>query len=81
MIVRRDMSFIFREKWIWITIGLCILIVVGPYALLWVVLQMPDILRASFVWLVLIGWGIAAGYKDWLMDRRKRENSSLRSIE
>jgi len=72
------MSFIIREKWVWIIIGACILVVVGPYALMWMILQMPGVLRASFVWFIIFGWGIAAGYKDWRMDRKKREsNSSL----
>lgn len=72
------MSFIIREKWIWIIISMCILVLVVPYALMWMILQMPDVLRAFLVWFIILGWGIAAGYKDWLMDRRKRENNSLR---
>lgn len=70
------MSSIIREKWIWIIIGVCILVLVGPCVLMWVILQMPDVLRASSVWFIIFGWGIAAGYKDWLMDAKKRENNS-----
>jgi len=67
-------SFIIREKWIWIIIGTCILILVGPYVLLLAILEMPDILRPIVVWFVIFGWGIAAGYKDWLADAKKRGN-------
>jgi hypothetical protein len=28
---------------------------------------------AVSVWTFIFSWAIAAGYKDWLMDRRKRE--------
>jgi hypothetical protein len=66
------MSFIIREKWIWIIIGACLLVLTGPYVLMWMILQMPDILRACTIWFLIFGWAIAAGYKDWLMDRRKR---------
>jgi hypothetical protein len=72
------MSFIIREKWIWIIIGVCILVVVGPYALMWMILQLPDVLRVSLVWFIIIAWGIVAGYKDWRMDAKKRgEHSSF----
>jgi hypothetical protein len=70
------MSSIIREKWIWIIISMCILILVGPYVFMWMILQMPDVLRSSFVWFIIFGWGIAAGYKDWVTDTRKRENNS-----
>lgn len=68
------MSFIIREKWIWIIIGTCILILVGPYVLLSAIIAMPDILRPIVIWSVIFGWGTAAGYKDWLMDAKKRGN-------
>jgi len=71
------MSFIIREKWIWIIIGLCILILVLPWAVLWVILQMPTILAAVFAWTLIISWGVVAGYKDWLMDAKKRKSKVL----
>jgi hypothetical protein len=70
------MSFIIREKWVWIIIGMCILVMVGPYLLMLVILQLPDVLRASLVWLIILGWGIAGGYKDWLTDAEKRKQKA-----
>ena len=67
------MSFIIREKWTWILIGLGILAGVLPWVVIWVILQFPGILGAISVWTIIFSWAIAAGYKDWLMDRRKRE--------
>jgi hypothetical protein len=61
---------------IWIIIGLSILVLVGPYVVLWLISQMPEVLRAASVWILIFSLGIAAGYKDWLMDARKRENNS-----
>jgi hypothetical protein len=66
------MSFIIREKWVWMTIGLCILVLVGPYALMLLILHMPSILGACFVWMLIFSSGIAAGYKDWRIDKKKR---------
>lgn len=70
------MSFIIREQWIWIIIGLSILVLVGPYVVLWLIFQMPEVLRAAYVWILIFSWGMAVGYEDWLMDARKRENNS-----
>jgi hypothetical protein len=75
------MSFIFREKWIWIIIGMCILVLIGPYLLMWVILQMPDVLRASFVFFMTLGWGIVAGYKDWLMDAKKEKRFPFSRVD
>jgi hypothetical protein len=75
------MSYIILEKWIWITIGACILIMIAPYVVLWMILQMPEVLRPFFVGAIVISWGIAAGYKDWLMDAKKREKNSSRLPE
>jgi hypothetical protein len=52
------------------------LVLFGPYVVLWLIFQMPDVLRTASVWIPIFSWGIAAGYKDWLMDARKRENNS-----
>jgi hypothetical protein len=68
------MSSIVREKWVWIIIGICILVMVVPYVALWMILQMPEIVRPFAVWSVIFGWGIAAGYRDWLVDAKKRGN-------
>jgi hypothetical protein len=67
------MSFIIREKWIWIIIGACILAGVLPWVVVWLILAMPGILGAVAVWTIIFSWAIGAGYKDWLVDRRKRE--------
>jgi hypothetical protein len=68
------MSFLIREKWIWIIIGICAMVLVIPYVFVWLILQMPEITRPIPVWLLIFGWGIAGGYKDWLVDAKKRGN-------
>lgn len=71
------MSFLIREKWVWIIIGLCSLVLVGPYALMLVIMWLPEFLRPLTIWMLLVSSGIAGGYKDWLMDKKKRESKSL----
>jgi hypothetical protein len=67
------MSFIIREKWVWIIIGASILAGVVPWLVILLILEMPRVLGAVSAWTIIFSWAIAAGYKDWLMDRRKRE--------
>lgn len=67
------MSFIIREKWIWIIIGACILAGVAPWLVILLILEIPGVLGTICVWTIIFSWAIAAGYKDWLTDRRKRE--------
>jgi hypothetical protein len=67
------MSFIIREKWVWIIIGASILAGVAPWLVILLILEMPGVLGAISVWTIVFSWAIAAGYKDWLMDWRKRE--------
>lgn|GEM_PF-1878280 len=66
------MSFIIREKWVWIIIGACIVAGVVPWLVIWMILEMPGVLGAFFVWTIIFSWGIVAGYEDWLMDKKKR---------
>lgn len=67
------MSFILREKWVWIIIAASIAAGVVPWIVMWTILEIPDVLRLVPVWIIIFSWAIAAGYKDWVMDRRKRE--------
>jgi hypothetical protein len=69
-------SFIF-EKWIWITIGCCIAVLILPYSVLLMISMLPDALKAVAVFTIIILWGIAAGYKDWLMDVKKRKEKEI----
>jgi hypothetical protein len=71
------MSFILREKWVWIIIGACILVGVAPWLVMLLILEMPGVLRPISVWTIIFSWAIAAGYKDWVMDRRKREKPAV----
>jgi hypothetical protein len=66
------MSFILKEVWLWITIFACISIAVGSFFLVWLILQLPDAYRGVAVFALIICWGIASGYKDYL----KAEKSS-----
>ncbi len=64
---------IFSEQWLWIVIGALAAIVVLPLLIVWVILSLPDYLKIVATILIVIGWGFAAGYKDWLVAKRHEE--------
>jgi hypothetical protein len=41
--------------------------------MLYLILILPQPVRITFTFMILILWGIAAGYKDWIIDKRKRQ--------
>jgi hypothetical protein len=67
------MIWILSEKWFWIIILALAAISVGPLLIIWVILYLPDELKVVATILIVIGWGVAAGYKDWLKDKRREE--------
>ena len=65
------MSFILKEVWLWIIIFSCIAILVGSIFIVWVILQLPEGYRAAAVIALFLAWGVAAGYKDYLLVETK----------
>ena len=69
------------NKWLWIIIGAMCTIILGPFLIMSVALMSPSWLSATIVILVIIGWGIVGGYKDWSLHRRKEEKARLTAQE
>jgi len=67
------MAEILREEWFWIIVLSLIAILIFPFILIWLVLSLPPELRVIITIVLIIGWGIAAGYKDWLREKRREE--------
>jgi len=67
-----------KEKWLWIIICCLILIFILPFFIVMVLLTLPEPLNAIATLSLIILWGVVAGYKDWLIDRKK-ETSTRRS--
>jgi len=61
------------SEWLWITIFGCIAVILFPYIVIFVLLQLPFPFNAIMFWLIIVGWGIAAGYKDWQLYKKKEE--------
>lgn len=60
----------------WIVVGALAAIVVLPLLIVWLILSLPDYLKVVATVLIVIGWGFAAGYKDWLVAKRDEDKRS-----
>ena len=67
------LTWILREEWLWIIIVSIVLVLVLPLVVIWLILDLPPAARFIVTVAIIIGWGVAAGYKDWLISKRKEE--------
>jgi len=67
------MSWIFSEQWLWILVFALAAILVFPLLIVWIVLSLPDYMKIVATVLIVIGWGVASGYKDWLVAKRRED--------
>jgi len=67
------MSSILSEKWLWIIIFAVIMIVAFPLLIVYIILLLPFPFNTLVTILLIIGWGIAAGYKEWIISKEKEQ--------
>jgi len=48
-------------------------ILVLPFVIVWIILLLPPPFNAVATVLIILGWGIAAGYKEWIMSKEKEQ--------
>jgi hypothetical protein len=63
------------NKWLWIIIGAGCTIVIVPFLIMFVALSSSPWVGATIMILVIIGGGIAGGYKEWSLHKRKEEKA------
>jgi hypothetical protein len=67
------MSSVFLDKWTWIIILSIISIIVLPLVVIWCILQLPPIGALVATIGIILLWGVASGYKDWVIAKHKEE--------
>jgi len=67
------MDSILSEQWLWIIIGALLMVFVLPLMFIWVILNLPPEMKVAATFAIIVGWGIAAGYKDWIISKREEE--------
>lgn len=56
-----------------------IAIQIGPFFVIYGIFALPIVYRGVAIFVVIFGWGIAAGYKDWIINKRQEEKMRIRS--
>jgi len=67
------MSQTLLDRWIWIIAASVTLITVVPLVVIWFIVESPPEFRMIATVLIIVVWGVAAGYKDWVIARRKEQ--------
>lgn len=65
---------ILTSKWYWIIVSIGITVFVIPYILVLVIVCLPSPINAIVTVGIIIAWGIAAGYKDWITSKEKEKD-------
>jgi hypothetical protein len=67
------LAWIFEEKWFWIIILACASIILVPFIIVTIILDMPPYLRAIATVALVVSWGLAGAFKDWTKEKREQE--------
>jgi len=65
-------------RWYWFIVASVIAIVTAPFFMLMLIINLPPPWNAITVFLLIGGWGIVAGYKDWTIFKSKEEKKIKR---
>jgi hypothetical protein len=73
------LKWLLLNPWLWITMLGMSAILVGPFIVLYAILALPLPYRGIVTISLIVGWGIAAGYKDWVKGKRKEEKLKIKT--
>jgi type VI protein secretion system component VasK len=71
----RRMSEVF-SRWTWIVVVGMTLILVVPLIVVWTIIQLPPELRLVATISIILLWGVVAGYKDWVIAKRREQEDT-----
>jgi len=75
------LGWLLFNKWLWIIIGCMSAILIGPFFMLYFILILPAEFRGIAIVMVVLGWGIVGGYKDWVIAKHQEEKMKIPTTE
>jgi hypothetical protein len=73
------LAWIFKEKWFWIVVLALVTIILTPFIIVAVMLNLPPIFRIVGMVLLVLCWGVAGAYKEWTKSKREGEEEMQKS--
>lgn len=67
------LAWIFKEKWFWIILAALLSVILIPFIVVSAILNLPPVLRVFATVLLVMCWGVAAAYKDWVKEKNEQE--------
>jgi len=65
------------DRWVWIIILSVSAIIIIPLLTVLFILELSPELKIVATILIVVLWGVAAGYKDWVKAKREEEEKKL----
>lgn len=76
------LGWLLFNKWLWIIIFSLSAIAIGPFIVIYIILALPSPeLRSVATVMIISGWGIAAGLKDWVISKHQQERMKNSNIK
>lgn len=72
----KTMSEVLLDKWTWIILFSIISIIVVPLVVVFLILQLPPIWAFVATIIIILLWGVASGYKDYVISKRNEKEKS-----
>jgi hypothetical protein len=67
------LAWIFKEKWFWIIVLALASIIILPFIVLTMILNLPPILRVVATIALVLLWAVAGAYKEWIRSKPESE--------
>jgi len=81
MAMKRTIDLFILNKWIWIIVFGCAAVIVGPVLIIYLIVLVPAPLKVAATFGIMIGWGVAGGYKDWILAKRQEQKILSKATE
>jgi hypothetical protein len=72
------LKWLLFNRWLWITIMGAAAVLTLPFIVIFGMLVLPPTYRAVATLLIVVGSGVAGGYKDWVISKRREEKMKIK---